>query len=166
MNHSIADFHFLLLVHEGFADVGVVPVAQRRAADKRRPVGDRLLLFSRRKILAGREDRRGRADRAHRRHVDMLGGKGDERTGRAGVGVDVGVSRDRGVIQNAGDFLRRIELAAVGIHVQDDRGGAAALGGLFRAPDKERERGRNFPVQRDDHDVAPADHRRAPRPPA
>ncbi len=34
MNHAIADFHFLVLVHEGLADVRIMAVAQGRAADR------------------------------------------------------------------------------------------------------------------------------------
>ena len=101
VNDAIADFYFLLLVHEGFADVGVVTVAERCTANERRPIRDRLLFFSRRQILTGRENRRRGADRTDRRHVDVPGRERDERTGRARVRVDEGVGRDRGVIQNA-----------------------------------------------------------------
>ncbi len=58
------------------------------------------------------------------------------------------------MIQDAGDLLRRIEPAAVGIHVENDRGRARALGFLLRAAEKEDERRRHFAPERDDDDVA------------
>ena len=63
------------------------------------------------------------------------------------------------MIQNAGDFLRRIEPATIGIHVEDDRGGARRVSAAFCARRRKRASdGRNFPLQRNDDDVAPADH--------
>ena len=44
VDDAVADFHFLVLVHECFADVGVVAVARGGAADERRPIGDAFCL--------------------------------------------------------------------------------------------------------------------------
>ena len=145
---------------------GLWPLRSGGAADQRRPVGDRLVLLRRRQIFAGRKNGRGRPNRADRRHVNMLGGKRDERAGRAGVGIDVGVSRDRGVIQNAGDFFRRIEPATIRVHVEDNRRGAGAFRCLLGAAEKKGERGRDLPLQRNDHDVALPDRDIARRPPS
>ena len=81
MNDAVADLYFLVLVHERLADVGIVSVFQRRAADQRRPVGNRFLARGQRKIFASWQYRRGRADRAHRRHVNVLRGQSDQRAG-------------------------------------------------------------------------------------
>ena len=94
MNDAVADFYFLVFVHERFGDVGIVTVLDRGATDKRRPIRNRLLLRGGRKIFAGRKNRRGGANCAHRRHKNVLRGDGDNRASRSGVCVDEGVSRE------------------------------------------------------------------------
>ena len=121
VDDAVADFHFLLLVHEGFADVGVVAVAISRAADQGGPIGDRFVARGDAQIFAGGFDRRGGADGAHGRHVNVLGGESDEGAGGTGVGVDEGVGRNVGAVEQLGDFLRAIEPAAVGVHLENDR---------------------------------------------
>ena len=58
-----------------------------------------------------------------------------------GVGVDERVGRDGGVIQDAGDFLGRIEPAAVRVHVENDRARARAFRG-FQGASEKQEQGR------------------------
>ena len=38
MNDAIADFHFLVSIHERLCDVGVVPILNRGTTDQRRPI--------------------------------------------------------------------------------------------------------------------------------
>ena len=45
------------------------------------------------------------------------------------------------MIQNPGDLLGGIEPAAVGIHVENDRGRATALGGFLGPAEEDREGG-------------------------
>ena len=86
MDDAVAELHFLLLVHEGLADLRVMAVTLRGAADHGRPIGDGLVLHRGGKILTRRLHRRGGADRADRRHVNVTRGQGDERPGGTGVG--------------------------------------------------------------------------------
>ena len=85
MNHAIADLHFLVLVHERLADIGIMFVPNGSAANEGGPIRNCFLPFSGRKIFARRQHGRGRADRAYWRHVNVLGGERDERAGRTGV---------------------------------------------------------------------------------
>ena len=78
MNDPVADFYFLVLVHERLGDVGIVPALDRGTTDERRPIRNRFLFCRRRKIFARREDGRGRANCADRRHEDVLCGKSDK----------------------------------------------------------------------------------------
>ena len=84
----------------------------------------------------------------------MLRRERDERAGRAGVGVDERVGRDRGAIQNVRDFFGRVESPAVGVHFKNDRGGAVALGEFLSASQKHQQRERDLAAQRHDDDIA------------
>ena len=44
MNDAVANLYFLVLVHERFGDVRIVPVLRRGTTDERRPVRNRFLL--------------------------------------------------------------------------------------------------------------------------
>src|SRR5258707_3589663 len=109
MNYAVTDLYFLFLAHEGFADVGIVSVLERRPANQCRPIGDGLLARSQGKIFAGWEYRSGGADRTHRRHINMLRRQRDERAGRSGVRVDKCVGRNGGMVERARDLLRAVE---------------------------------------------------------
>ena len=87
-----------------------------------------------------RQNGRSRPDRADRRHVNVTRGERDERAGRSGVGVDEGVGRDGGVIEELGDFLRGIEPAAVSVHFENDRGGARGLRRFLHPPQEQEHR--------------------------
>ena len=154
MNNAVADFHFLVFVHERLGDVGIMAVLDRGAADERRPIRNRLFLRRRGKIFTRRKDRRGGANRAHRRHVNVLRGDGDERAGRTGVCVDEGVSGDFRLIERVHDIGRGIESPAVSVHLENNRRGFVALGCFDCAPQERQQRGRDFALQRHDDDVA------------
>src|SRR5438128_5949 len=85
VDQTVSNSSFLVLVHERFANIGIVRVASRGAANERGPIRDRFLARGRRKVFAGRQNGGGGSDRAHRRHVDMLCGERDDRPRRAGV---------------------------------------------------------------------------------
>ncbi len=58
----------------------------------------------------------------------------------------------------------RIEPATVRVHFEDDRGTRPALSAAFMARRRNKSSGRrNFPLQRNDHDIALVNHVRAPR---
>src|SRR4029077_2664214 len=147
VNDAVTDFYFLIFVHKGFGDIGVVTVLDRRATDKRRPVRNRLLLGGCRKIFTGGKNRRRGANGAYRRHKNVLRGDGDNRASRSSVGIDEGVSRDLSLIERVHDISRRIQPAAVRVHVKNDGGGFTGLGCFHRAPQKCQQRGRNFAAQ-------------------
>src|SRR5205809_902157 len=44
MDDTTPDFHFLVFVHERFANIWIVTIANGRGADERRPVGNGLAL--------------------------------------------------------------------------------------------------------------------------
>ena len=72
MHDAVADFHFLLLVHERFAEIGIVSVATGRCCG-RAPTNRKSFCRVRlRAVFAGGKNRRGRADGADRRHINML----------------------------------------------------------------------------------------------
>src|SRR5207249_9733524 len=85
MNQTIPDFHFLVFVHERFANIWIVAVTNGRAADERRPVGNGLIPFCSWKVFAGWQNRGCCANRAHWRHVDPLRAQRDQRTSRPRV---------------------------------------------------------------------------------
>src|SRR6266571_6286231 len=130
MNHAIADLHFLVLVHERFADVGIVSVPERGAPDQGRPVRNGFLACGQGKIFTGRQNRRGRTNRTNRRHVDMLRRQGNESAGRSSVRVNKRVRGNGGMIKRTCYLFRAIEASAVSIHFEDDRARAAGFGGL------------------------------------
>ena len=80
MNDTVADFYFLILVHECLGYVGVMSVLDRRTSNERRPVRNCLLFGGSGKVLARRKDRRCSANRAHWRHKNVLRGNGNNRT--------------------------------------------------------------------------------------
>ena len=141
MHDAIADLYFLLLGHEGFADVRIMAIARGRTPNERGPVGKGLVAFCARKIFAGRKDRRRRADSADGRHVDVPRGKRDERARGTGVRVDKGVGRNGGVVEHAGDFRGAVEASAVGVHFKNDPARAGALRGLYGSPEKQEQGG-------------------------
>ena len=154
MNQAVVDFYFLILVHERLGDIGIVPVLDRRTTDEGRPIRNRFFFRGGGKIFACRKNRRGCANGAHGRHVNVLRGDGDERARRARVGVDECVSRNFCLVERVHDISRCIEPATVCVHVENDRGSFVALGRFHRAAQKRQERRRDFAVQRDHNDVA------------
>ena len=136
VNDAVADFYFLIFVHEGFGDIGVVSVLDRRATDKRRPIRNRLLLGGCRKIFTGRKNRCRGANGAHRRHKNVLRGDSDNRARRSSVCINEGASRNLSLIERIHDISRRIQPTAVRVHVKNDGGGFTGLGCFYRAPQK------------------------------
>src|SRR5436305_13534193 len=92
VHNAVADFHFLVLIHERLPDIRVVSVLTGGVADERRPIGNRFLSDCFGQVLSGGKDGRGSPDGADRRHVNMFGGKSDERPGRARVRTYVSIS--------------------------------------------------------------------------
>src|SRR5204863_111731 len=95
-------------------------------------------------VLSGGENRRGGADGADRRHINMFGGKGNERASRSGVRIDEGVRGNSNAIECAGDFLGGIEASSVGVHFNHDRACSSRLRQLDSASKKKIQRWRNF----------------------
>ena len=54
MDYAIADFDFLVLVHEGFGDIGIMSVLDRRAAEQCGPIRNGFLFRRSREIFPGR----------------------------------------------------------------------------------------------------------------
>ena len=120
MHDAVANFHFLFLVHERLPEIGIVSVATGHAADERGKIGNSFVAFRFGQVLSGGENRRSGADRADRRHINMFGGKGNERAGRSGVRIDKGVGGNSNAIECAGNFLSGIETPPVRIHFNHD----------------------------------------------
>ncbi len=85
-------------------------------------------------------DGRRRADDALRRHVNLLGGHGDERAGGERAVVDVGDGRALELADDLDDFLGHIHAPAIGVHVEDERVGLRLHGFLHAAPDHVNQR--------------------------
>ena len=120
MHNAVADFHFLVLVHERLADIRVVSVLTGRVADECRPIGNRFLSDGLGKILSRGKDGRGGPDGADRRHINVFGGKSDERSGGSRICIDVSISGDGNAIERGGDFFRRVQPPTVGVHFNHD----------------------------------------------
>ena len=144
VHDAVTNFHFFFLVHERFAKIGIVSVAAGHAADERGKIGNSFIAFRLGQVLSGGENRRGGADGADRRHINMFGGKGNERAGRSGVRIDKSVSGNRDAIECAGDFLGRIEAPSVGVHFNHDRACFGRFRQLDSASQKKVQGRRNF----------------------
>src|SRR5437763_16804502 len=84
----------------------------------------------------------------------MFGGKGNKGASRSGVRIDKGVGGNSNAIECAGDFLGRIEAPPVGIHFNHDRACFGRFRQLDSAPEKKRQRWRNFASQREDNSIS------------
>ena len=132
----VADFDFLVEVHEPVHQLGMVAVQLRHAAEIPGVVGNDLRVHRGGDLLAGTHDRCRRPDRADGSHEDFFCSEGDEGTGRARVRVDIRVNRHRALHQHLHDLLGRLERPAGRIHVQNQRRGPGGLG-LFQHPAQE-----------------------------
>src|SRR5437762_9477988 len=72
VDDAVADFYFLLFVHECLGEVGIMAVLDGRASNECRPIRNRFFLCRGRQIFARRKNRCSRANCAHWRHVNML----------------------------------------------------------------------------------------------
>jgi hypothetical protein len=136
MHDAVADFHFLLFVHECLPEVGIMAVLNGGAPDECRPVRNRFLLCRGGQIFARRKDRCSSANCAYRCHVNVLRGDDNKRAGRSCICVNERVRRNFDLIKRVDDLSRCVEAAAVCVHIENYGGSVIALGRFHRASQK------------------------------
>ncbi len=154
MHNAVADFYFLLFIHERLGEVGIMAVLDGRASDECRPIRNRFFLCCGGQIFACRKDRCSRTNCADRRHVNVLRGDDNERAGGSCVCVNERVGRDFDLVERVYDLGRCVEAAAVRVHVENDGGSVVALGCFDRPPQKRQQRRCDFTMQGHHDDVA------------
>jgi hypothetical protein len=122
-------------IDHGRRDPRVSPVLLRGRLERGAHRRDRLLVGG----LAVASHRCGRAEHRARRHVDLVRSDRDQRSGRVRRGVD---QRDRshvGVDDRVSHLDHRIEPAARGVDLDDDRGRPVVLGRVHHPFDVRRQ---------------------------
>ncbi len=147
----VTHLDFLVEVHEAVHEFGMVAVEFCHAAEIPGVVGDYLRIHGRRDFLPGAGHRGRSADRAYRCHVDLLCPQRDQCARRAGIGIHVGVDRNRAFHQHLDDVLGRLERSPRGVHVQNQGGGPRRFR-LFQDPaQKKKLRFGDHPLDREHH---------------
>ena len=133
-----ADFHFLVEVHEAVHQLGVVAIFLCHAPEVAGEIGNDFGVHRFWDFLPGTGHRGGGSDGADRSHENLFRRERDERPGRTGVRVHISVGRDRTLAEHLDDFLGGLEVAAGGVHIEDDRRRAGRFRVLHSTAQKEK----------------------------
>ena len=157
-DHLAADLHSLFLVDESLREFRVVAAVLRRTAEVAGIIGDDFVIQRLGDFLPPAHDRRGRADRADRRHPNVLRPERDEGTRRTGIGIDIRVCRGLHLHQRLQNFHRRTQLPARRIHLENVGRSIGRLAHLDHAPKEEKLGFRDLALERNDHHRALGHH--------
>ena len=136
VNDFTSDLHLFIEVHKAIHQLGVVSVFLRHTAEVSRVVGNNLGVHSFRNFLTTARHWRGGSDGTDWCHENLLRAQCDQRTRRAGIRVHIGVGGNRALGEHLHNLLRRLQIPAGRVHIQNDSRCRHRLR-IFQSPSQE-----------------------------
>ena len=137
IDHLATDFHLFIEIHETIHQFRVVAVLLGHTAEVSRVIRHDFGIHGFRNFLPTASHRRSGSNRTDGSHEDFFGAEGDQRTGRARIGIHKGVGGNRTLGEHLHDFLSRLEITAGRVHVQNNSRSRNSLG-IFQSPPEEK----------------------------
>ena len=150
-DHLTTDLHTLFLVDKSLRKLRIVTAVLRRTAEVAGIIRDDFVIQRLGDFLSPAHDRGRRADRADRRHPNMLRPERDEGTRRTGIGIDIRVSRGLHLHQSLQNIRRCAQLPARRIHIENVGRRIGRLARFDHPPKEEKLGFGDLALERNDH---------------